>query len=354
MAWSHPHCRILARQSDNPSAHAAARAGGLDASDMVAISGLHAWDGPAAVWARKTAAFDTPGAEERPRLLARRWRAATEPIIVDAWTEETGLDVRMAGLLASRAHPIMQSSWTRLTEDGGGLLVTQSPSMGDWRDDGAPAVADLRCHWAMAVTGRSPWHIAALIGGSRLEIRTVPFETAVATDLIDRATSWWDTYIKDKGSGAPEPGPVPGDAATVRRLFAVTDREAAQQMPAADLRELTLDMLAAQEAAQDAQDAKSIVQARIIAAVGSAEVLTDEVDKPWLTIRPTGKASPRRLRELYPDLADDYIIDELHEAVNVDALTADHPEAARAIRTRGVRVLKHARLQVAADEETDA
>lgn len=340
MAWSHPHARILARASDNPSAHAAARATGLTGSDFATLWGHHAHDGALIIWARKT---DRP-VDERPHLITRKWRTAVEPIIAEAWVEHTGLAIRRAGTLGSKAHPIAIQPHAILTEDGGVLIVRQEHDLDGWEDDETPEPVLIRAHWAMVATGRAPAHIACLIGGAHLEIRRIAPDARSRKELVEDAEAWWREHIED--DTPPAPMPRPGDTAATRSLWPRVIEDSVA-VDGDTLTELVLDMLTASDELAAASHALDHAKAAIIAHAGDAAVITGPDDKPWLSIRASAPPSVSKLETLYPELAPIYTDVIERRVVDIDALTRDHPDAAAVVRSRVVRVLAHAKRALA-------
>jgi putative phage-type endonuclease len=112
--WACPD-GVMVLRSDAPTAEwLAARKEGIGSSDASAVLGLNPWTSAYEVWAEKLGLLPAdPGnnATELGHLL--------EPVIADRWSRQTGIPVRRAGLMRSKARPWQQASVDRLAACGG-------------------------------------------------------------------------------------------------------------------------------------------------------------------------------------------------------------------------------------------
>lgn len=169
----------------------AERLNGITGSDILKAIGVE--NSPLSLWVAKTTGQDPIEPTE-----AMEWGHRLEPIVAEAFEDRTGIEVVKANVLL--AHP--EFNWARATpdylvEDGTGLEIkcVGSYMAHEWENDNVPLRATAQCTWYMAVTGAPAWHVAALIGGNRLETRLVERNDDLIGQLFVLAGEFWQRVL---------------------------------------------------------------------------------------------------------------------------------------------------------------
>lgn len=212
------------------------RRGGLGGSDVAQlVPGLSPYGSPYALWADKTG-IDTSEFEPSE---AMRWGSLLENIILDEFSERTGLHID--GRQAWCTHPIYP--WARCTPDGfvvetsqsvddepsepghgtpasdrgdgnpparwgaqvpvttpppGALGVVQVKCSGwpaDWTD-GIPAHIEAQVQWEMFVTGLPHAWVVVLMQGRRLDTYEMLRDDLAIARLVELAEHFWVHHVQ--------------------------------------------------------------------------------------------------------------------------------------------------------------
>lgn len=167
-----------------------ARRAGITGSDVLKAIGVE--PSRTALWVAKTEGVDLVEETE-----AMRWGHRLEPVVAQAWSDETGIPVVKSNvLLRSMEHP-----WALVTPDydaaDGNLLEIKTVGAylaHEWGDDADPLVplrTTAQALWQLAVSGKEKCHIAALIGGNRLVHRSIDRDDQLIDDLLMMAGGFW-------------------------------------------------------------------------------------------------------------------------------------------------------------------
>lgn len=170
---------------------------GIGGSDAAAVVGLSKWTSPYELWMSKTGR-DTGDDESGEAAL---WGTLLEPVVRDEVARRLGVDiVTVPHILAHEHRP-----WQIVNLDGDipaldaiyeGKTANQWLA-DDWADDQVPEAYLLQVQHALAVTGRARAVCAVLIGGQRLEIRTVERDQALIDQLISLEAEFWALVESD-------------------------------------------------------------------------------------------------------------------------------------------------------------
>lgn len=227
----------------------AARRRGVGGSDAAAVCGLDRWKSAYEVYLDKIG--DAP---KRPVSDAMDWGNRLEPVIVDWFTEKTGLPVTKAGLMAHPEHPWMLGTVDRLVGDDE-ILECKNTSVyraKEWADDQVPDGAELQTQHYLAVTGRKRAHVAVLIGGNQPEMRVVERDDDLIATLIGLEATFWQHVLDHR------PPPVDGSEACADLLGRLWT-------PNPDsTRVLSLDAIRALTELPDAKAAAKAATARVV------------------------------------------------------------------------------------------
>jgi len=165
-----------------------ARRLGIGGSDALAALGMSQYSSRYSVWADKRGLLPDSVDNE-----AMKWGRRLEPIVAEAFTEETGIGTAVCGLMRHVDRDWQLASVDRLTEDGAVLEIktTSSYRAGDWDDDQIADAAEAQLQHYLAVTGLEHGYAAALIGGQRLEIRHVQRDERLIALMVEAEAELW-------------------------------------------------------------------------------------------------------------------------------------------------------------------
>lgn len=335
--WASPDATLTLRAAAPREEWLAARRRGIGSSDASAVLGLSKWTSPYEVWCEKRGILppepDTD-ATELGRLL--------EPIIVDRWSEKTGIPIRRAGLMASRTRPWQLASVDRLAACGG---IVEAKSLSwrvaeEWEDGQTPDHAEAQVQHQLAVTGRDHAHVVGLQDGRTWLERTVVRDDDLISDMTLIEADFWRMVVD-----GVEP-PIDGSAATTevlnQRWPATVEVETELPVDAIGLIALR------DEAAAQAKDAALVANGyenEIRALMGDATVGwlpgQDDVDpkkRKAVTWRRNGTFASKRFTAEHPELA--ARITHPIPALDVAALRGGRPDLHTAYRSRVLRLPK--------------
>lgn len=329
--WASPAGRLVLAASAPRAAWLAARRTGLGASEASAILGLVSkYSSPYEVWAEKLGLIASqPDNEsmEMGRLL--------EPIVADRWSARSGIRLRKAGLMRSRANPWQMASVDRLAECGGLVEIkTLSWRVADQWDDGqTPDHAEAQSQQQMAVTGRSHTHVVGLLDGRTMMERLVPRNDGLIEDLTGIERTFWHDYVLT----GVEP-PIDGSDATTdalnSRWGAMVEKETVLPGQSIALIEARAE-LAAQVAELNTRKAE--VENHLRQLMGENTVGTlPGIDDKKVTYRRNGTLRSKQLAEELPDLVEE--LTHPIPAFDLDALKRDHPDVYAKYRSRTLRL----------------
>jgi putative phage-type endonuclease len=188
---------------------------GLGGSDALAASGLSPYKSPYALWLEKTGMVEFP--DEDNEFMA--WGRRLEPVIADAFAEETGLTIsRLPFLFRSKEHPFMLADIDRLiydpeTGEYGVLEIknTSSWNARDWEDE-APIYATVQNLHYQIVLGLRWGYVAGLIGGNHLAIHKVVLDDDVESDILSLENTFWNKVMDN------DPPALDGSDSTLEAL----------------------------------------------------------------------------------------------------------------------------------------
>jgi putative phage-type endonuclease len=182
----------------------------VTATDLGKIMGLNPWACEADVADEKLYGTTTEA------TLRMRVGNAVEPLIAEAYTEQTGRRVRRYHGLVM--HPTI--GWAaaspdfRVIGERRGVEAKWTSSKSRFAD-GVPQDYEAQVRWTMGCTGLPVWDVAALIGGDTLEVFEVEHDAAVFDDLVAIAADFRARLVAG--------GPFSRDAAYVKRQYPADD-----------------------------------------------------------------------------------------------------------------------------------
>jgi len=162
-----------------------ARRASVSSTDLAVILGLSPyrseWD---------LAAEKLGTADPIEQTLPMRIGLALEPLIREEYERQTGERLRRVRTLAR--HPSIE--WAVASPDytvvGKPWLVEAKWSLARRWNDGLPQDVEAQVMWAMGVTGRRRADVAALLGGTRLEVIPVEYDDDLFEGLLEVAADF--------------------------------------------------------------------------------------------------------------------------------------------------------------------
>lgn len=193
----------------NREAWLAERQTGIGASEAAAALGLDPYTTPLALWAIKRGIVPPFEGNE-----ATRWGHRLQPLVLDAYAEQTGRTIEGVEQFARSAdRPHLFATIDALDSDGDVVEVkTTSRRLGDGLPDGWL----VQVQQQMYVHGRDRAVLAVLQGGNRLTTHVAERDAQVLDAILPRLDAFWAS-VADEDAEPPEP--FAEDAALVGRLY---------------------------------------------------------------------------------------------------------------------------------------
>lgn len=267
------------------------RRSGVGASEVAALCGLspYADQTPLAVYLDKLGQLPSRHSE------AMSWGTRLEPLVADAYSEETGHELFMPNppIIARGdaphhfctpdrlvcGHPIVIEIKTASTSQGWGIPGT----------DVIPSQYLVQVQWqlwCLAARGITEAHVAVLIGGNRLAVYRVLPHADLQTRLAGIVDAFWDRVQR---RDPPPIGPAPAD----RRLYDLLVRPQPGEvvdLPDPLLAELACHYRDLGKLIGQAEDRRAEVRLELVQAMGTAAVarLADGITlrRTVVTVRP--------------------------------------------------------------------
>lgn len=172
---------------------------GIGSSDMAAVLGMSRYRSELDVYLDKIGEtpLDSDDAGE-----AALWGNLLEHVVAVEWADRHGVAVRRVGTVAHVAHRHMICDLDRMVtgcpdHKRCALEVkTRSAWKADeWKDGAIPDDVEAQVMHQLAVTGLDAIHVAALVGGQRLESRLVARDSDYIGDLLRVGESFWNGHV---------------------------------------------------------------------------------------------------------------------------------------------------------------
>ena len=186
----------------------------IGGSDAAAVVGLNPWVSPYSLWAEKTG--KTPGFSGN---LATEVGTYLEDFVAKKFESETGKKVRKANQsFLNSQYPFAIANIDReiVGEDAGLEIKTTSElNLKKFNGGEYPAQYYCQCVHYMAVTGKSRWYLAVLIGNREFMWFVIDRDEAEIAALMDAESDFWKLVKEDTPPG------VDGTQATTEAIKAV-------------------------------------------------------------------------------------------------------------------------------------
>lgn len=277
-----------------------ARRSGVGGSDVAAILGLSKWATPLQVYQQKRGELG-----DQPDNPAMRWGRYLEPVVRQAYADETGNEVRVLDqMLRHPTHEFMVANLDGFIEPASGprrvFEAKTARTAEGWGEPGSDQIPQpylLQVQHYLAVTGFIVADVAVLVGGSDFRIYEVPEDRELQEMMIDAEAEFWSRVQR----GDP-PEPV-----TVADAVARWGRSSRADIVMADPVALTaVETLRAIKLEREALEAsEETAKAAVMKALGECDTLADATGKALVTWR--ASAAPQRFdaaafKAAHPDL----------------------------------------------------
>jgi putative phage-type endonuclease len=234
----------------------------ITGSDMPVLLGLSPWKVEADVAAEKT------GEWRQPATLRMRVGTAVEPLIADAYTEQTGRRLQRIRDLVVHS----QLAWAAASPDrrvvGERRMVELKWTGGRGRfADGLPADVEAQVRWTLGVMEWPVADVAALVGGGD-ELRV--YEVEHDPDLFEAMVEVAADFRRRLAAG----GPFAQSSDSLRRRWPFDT--GAEMVADADMEEAVRTLLALRAQRRDREEQEEALENAIKARMADAAVLTGD------------------------------------------------------------------------------
>lgn len=277
-----------------------ARRTGIGGSDVAPILGLSKWSTPLQVYQQKRGELG-----EQPENDAMRWGRYLEPVVRQAYADQTGNEVRVLPTMIR--HPVHEFMVANLD---GFVAPEHAPrrvfeaktarSADGWGEPGTDQIPQpylLQVQHYLAVTGFIVADVAVLIGGSDFRLYEVPEDRELQEMLVDAEHEFWQRVQR---GDPPEPVTV-ADAVARWGRSSRADLVMADDAALAALKQLHA--LKARRAEMDAEE--DAARAIVMKTLGEADTLVDPAGRAlctWKASAPPMRFDAAALKAAHPDL----------------------------------------------------
>ena len=202
----------------------AERRRGLGGSDAGAVLDINPYRSRVDVYLDKTGQAEDVASNE-----LMYWGNVLEAVVADEFCKRTGKQViRRNKILEHPKHPWMLGNVDRLVlnEDAGLECKTANDHAAHrWGPDGSqemPGEYVAQCAHYMAVTGRSKWYVAVLIGGNDFRWYELDRDPTLEAEMVEEMRAFWFDNVLARVA------PEPREARDIEAIFPVDDGSTVQ------------------------------------------------------------------------------------------------------------------------------
>ena len=178
----------------------AERRTGIGGSDVAAILGLSKWSTPLAVYLDKIG--EAPAVEDNGPM---RWGRYLEPVIRQAYSDETGRNVRVMDMIRHPTREYMLANIDGFTDDGRLLEIKTARTAEGWGEVGTDQIPTpylFQVQHYLEVTGFEFCDVAVLIGGSDFRLYEVGVDPELCRMIVEAEAEFWSRVQRRE---PPEP-----------------------------------------------------------------------------------------------------------------------------------------------------
>lgn len=275
---------------------------GLGGSDMSAVLGVNNWRSPLDVWLDKTS--DTVEEKESEPMY---WGTILEDIVAKEFAKRTGWKVRNNNFtLQSEEYPYLLANIDReiVGLDAGLECKTANAfKKEEWQGDSVPDSYYIQCQHYMAVTGKSSWWIACLVGGNNFFYKEVPRNDEVIQAIIDTGREFW-RLVETKTMPAPDDSKACSEA--LKKLYKHSNGKAIEL--SAQYNNVIVDYLELKEQLADLESKKRGIENLLKDALGENEKGScGEHYVSWKSSKPRETFDSKKFKSDHPEMYTNYI-----------------------------------------------
>lgn len=272
----------------------------IGGTDVAAILGLHPYRSALDVWAR-CAGLSEDDQPDNPRMA---WGRRLEPVVLDAYEEQTGAKLDRGGTVTLAAAPWAHGSLDARVQGGGAIVDAKTTR--DASRWGAPGTdempAEVACqlmHYAWLADAPAG-HAAVLVAGSDFRIYCLPRDEEMIGLQVEACAKFWRDHVM---TGTPPD--VDGSEACARYLARRWPRHEAELLTATpEIEEAIGRLRDARAEVATAEERQRLAEAEIKAWLGEHEGCTSSLGKlTWKAGKPTQRLDLDRLRAEHPEVA---------------------------------------------------
>jgi putative phage-type endonuclease len=299
-SWSTPAARLVLPADAERDAWLDERRKGIGGSDTPVLLGESPYDKSIyGLWLDKTGQI--PHDETSDAMRRGNW---LEPHLARWFAEETDLQVRRCGLLASKDRDHLRTSVDRLVADGGLLEIKTHSVYADvakqWRHGEISRSAYIQAQQQLAVTGRShAWFVAWVDPTPQLR-GPVDRDEPLIAEIIAKTDKFWLNHVLAGVEPEVDLASITDDEITLRWPTEIKGKVVESPYPAhtqlmlAERAELKARLLADKKRAEKidlalramAGDAEALLVDRHPAVTFKSQLNTPSVDKALATDHP--------------------------------------------------------------------
>lgn len=275
---------------------------GLGGSDMAAVLGLSPWRSPIDVWIDKTS--DTVEEKESEPMY---WGNVLEEVVAQEFAKRSGYKVRNNNFtLQSEEYPYLLANIDReiVGLDAGLECKTANAfKANEWDGDNVPDAYYIQCQHYMAVTGKSSWWIACLVGGNTFHYKEIKRNEEVIAAIIETGAAFWE-LVESKIMPAPDDSKACSDA--LKKLYKHSNGKAIEL--SAQYNNVIVDYLELKEQLAELESKKRGIENLLKDALGENEKGScGEHYVSWKSSKPRETFDSKRFKSEHPYLYKNYI-----------------------------------------------
>lgn len=276
----------------------AERRQGIGASDAPAALGLSPWRTPLEVFLEKTGRAG-PQEESLPMRVGR----ALEPVVLQAFAEETGLSVTRQQ--ERIIDPALPWRWATVDAIADGALV-EAKTAGDRGEWGEPGTDQIPRHYivqvqhALACTGFKLAYVPVLLSGRDFRVYEVRRDEAIISAITEREVEFWSRIERDD--------PPPLSSADDVRLRWPVDNGASVLATPEDLEDVAA-LRTLKDVVRGHESELKTLETKLKTRLGEAAQLIDDDGRvlvTWRSSKPVMRFDADAFKVVHPELYSEF------------------------------------------------
>lgn len=311
---------------------------GLGATDVAALSGVHPYETPSSVYAKKRGLTETVFND------AMWWGKKEEPIILERWEYETHMPIVRVGY-RNFSHP--EHSWAMCTPDAffadytagveaKSVGVSQRKRWGEEWTDSVPEEYYIQCQWNMFVTGLDMWYLSVKMDRTLHKFQ-IPRRDDIIQAMFQRANLFWHGNIL-KGEIPP-----PDSSEQYKALITIMNSEGVEDEYAEandEMWNLLSELKKAKEDMDEVSARKQYIENQMMEKIGKKKGIffSDNVGRITWTL--PSKRSKNGYKEMVNELESEIITRYPEASEMVQGIKNKHTkevDSPRTFRTNGIK-----------------